>query len=184
MRACPSAEGPVLAPPCMQQRPLVMAGPLHGQPERVLAPQRGAAFWSPRSLPFRRGPWPCGFEPMGASPLFIFCSKIGKGCEARIIFRAGAFGRFGLRHNSVPLAALAVIHEDFTLTPAAAARPRFLTARGARGTETLPMRRWRGRSSGSGNARTRYRPVSASAPTSQRPTGWCPRVGAGAGSPR
>ncbi len=44
-RARPSAVlGPVLLPPCMRQRPFCMAGPLHGQPCRVFAPQRGAAF--------------------------------------------------------------------------------------------------------------------------------------------
>lgn len=41
MRARPSAEGPVLAPPCMRQRPFFIAGARLGQPMRVLAPHRG-----------------------------------------------------------------------------------------------------------------------------------------------
>src|SRR6185312_303828 len=40
----------------MRQRPLRMAGPLHGQPWRVRAPQRGARFGLPRGLPLRSGP--------------------------------------------------------------------------------------------------------------------------------
>jgi hypothetical protein len=37
-------RGPVLAPPCMRQRPLLIAGAWQGQPVRVFAPQRGARF--------------------------------------------------------------------------------------------------------------------------------------------
>ena len=53
IRARPSAEGPVLAPPCMRQRPFFIAGARQGQPARVLAPQRGAAFGLPLGLPLR-----------------------------------------------------------------------------------------------------------------------------------
>jgi hypothetical protein len=57
IRARPSGvRGPVLAPPCMRQRPFRIAGLLQGQPRRVLAPQRGAALGLPLGLPLRRGP--------------------------------------------------------------------------------------------------------------------------------
>ena len=56
MRMRPSAEGPVLAPPCMRQRPFFIAGLLQGQPARVFAPHRGAAFGLPRGLPLRSVP--------------------------------------------------------------------------------------------------------------------------------
>ena len=59
MRARPSSVvGPRHLPPCMRQRPFFMAGLLHGEPARVLAPQRGAALGSPRWLPLRSGPVP------------------------------------------------------------------------------------------------------------------------------
>ena len=42
MRASPAAVlGPVLVPPCIRHRPLVIAGDWHGVPVRVCAPQRG-----------------------------------------------------------------------------------------------------------------------------------------------
>ena len=56
MRARPAAEGPVLAPPCMRQRPFPIAGARQAQPARVFAPHRGAAFGLPRGLPLRRAP--------------------------------------------------------------------------------------------------------------------------------
>ena len=56
MRMRPSAQGPVLAPPCMRQRPFFIAGPLQGQPAWVFAPHRGAAFGLPRGLPLRSVP--------------------------------------------------------------------------------------------------------------------------------
>ena len=49
-------RGPVLVPPCIRQRPLCMAGPLHGAPLRVLAPHRGAVLGSPVELPFFNHP--------------------------------------------------------------------------------------------------------------------------------
>jgi hypothetical protein len=52
-------RGPVLAPPCIRQRPLCMAGALHGVPLRVLAPHRGAVLGSPVGLPFLSHPLPC-----------------------------------------------------------------------------------------------------------------------------
>src|SRR5271166_4777847 len=56
-RAKPAlVRGPVLAPPCIRQRPLRIAGPLHGVPLRVLAPHRGAMPGSPVGLPFFNHP--------------------------------------------------------------------------------------------------------------------------------
>ena len=53
LRANPSGvRGPVLRPPCRRQRPLGMAGWRHSPPQRVWAPQRGAARKSPGRLPF------------------------------------------------------------------------------------------------------------------------------------
>jgi len=46
-RAKPSAvRGPVLAPPCIRQRPLGMEGARHGVPLRVRAPQKRLGFSS------------------------------------------------------------------------------------------------------------------------------------------
>ena len=61
-RSKPSGvRGPVLAPPCIRQRPLRIAGARHFSPCRVLAPHRGAVFGSPGGLPFfshsRRASW-------------------------------------------------------------------------------------------------------------------------------
>lgn len=54
-------RGPVLAPPCIRQRPLRMAGLVHGAPLRVVAPHRAAVLGSPVGLPFfshpRRFAW-------------------------------------------------------------------------------------------------------------------------------
>ena len=47
-----AVRGPVLGPPCILQRPIGMAAPLHGVPARVRAPQRGALPGFPRGLPF------------------------------------------------------------------------------------------------------------------------------------
>jgi len=56
-RAKPApVRGPVLAPPCIRQRPLRMAGPLHRVPFHVLAPHRGAVLGSPGRLPFFNHP--------------------------------------------------------------------------------------------------------------------------------
>jgi hypothetical protein len=56
-RARPSeVRGPVLAPPCIRQRPLRIAGAIHSLPCRVLAPHRGAFFGSPGGLPFFNHP--------------------------------------------------------------------------------------------------------------------------------
>jgi len=53
LQARPSAvRGPVLAPPCIRQRPFGIAGPRQAPPARVRAPQRGAARKSPGGLPF------------------------------------------------------------------------------------------------------------------------------------
>ena len=56
-----SVRGPVLAPPCIRQRPLRMAGPLQGVPFRVLAPHRGAVLGSPVGLPFLSHPRRCAW---------------------------------------------------------------------------------------------------------------------------
>jgi hypothetical protein len=58
IRAMPSAvRGPVHLPPCIRQRPFLIAGARHGHPVvRARAPQRGAAFGLPRRLPFRSCP--------------------------------------------------------------------------------------------------------------------------------
>lgn len=45
MRARAAAVWLGVAPPCMRQRPFFMAGPLQGQPERVLAPH-GSSPWA------------------------------------------------------------------------------------------------------------------------------------------
>lgn len=45
-------RGPVLAPPCIRQRPLRIAGDWHAVPRRVLAPHLGALFGSPGGFPF------------------------------------------------------------------------------------------------------------------------------------
>ena len=56
-RSNPAAvRGPVLAPPCIRQRPLCIAGALHSSPFRVLAPHRGAVLGSPVGLLFFRCP--------------------------------------------------------------------------------------------------------------------------------
>jgi len=58
-RSKPSGvRGPVLAPPCIRQRPLRIAGARHFSPCRVLAPHRGAVFGSPGGLPFFSHPDP------------------------------------------------------------------------------------------------------------------------------
>ena len=53
--------GPVLAPPCIRQRPFRMAGPSQGVPRRVLAPHLGALLGLPGRFPFfsqaPRGVW-------------------------------------------------------------------------------------------------------------------------------
>src|SRR5947207_1036107 len=52
-RAKPSGvRGPVLAPPCIRQRPLDIPGARHSLPRRVLAPHLEALFGSPGRLPF------------------------------------------------------------------------------------------------------------------------------------
>src|SRR5690242_337548 len=44
MRCSPSAvRGPVLAPPCIRQRPFAIAWPLQTEPDRVRAPHLGQA---------------------------------------------------------------------------------------------------------------------------------------------
>src|SRR5262249_51444386 len=56
-RARPSAvRGPVLRPPCSRQRPFRIAGCRQAPPQRVRAPQRGAARKSPGRAPFRSRP--------------------------------------------------------------------------------------------------------------------------------
>ena len=53
-----SVLGPVLGPPCILHRPLGMAAPLQGAPERVLAPHRGALPGLPSDCHFSTGPCP------------------------------------------------------------------------------------------------------------------------------
>ena len=54
-RARPAGvRGPVLRPPWRRQRPFFMAGWRHAPPQRMRAPQRGAARKSPERLPFFR----------------------------------------------------------------------------------------------------------------------------------
>src|SRR5215470_7862744 len=57
LRARPAGvRGPVLRPPWRRQRPLHIAGWRHSPPQRVRAPQRGAARKSPAGLPFFNRP--------------------------------------------------------------------------------------------------------------------------------
>ena len=64
LRASPSGvRGPVLAPPCIRQRPFLMAAPLQEPPRRVRAPHRGAALAN-----FRR------LRRVGVSGLFFISS--------------------------------------------------------------------------------------------------------------
>jgi hypothetical protein len=51
-------RGPVLAPPCIRQRPLPIAGARHFFPRRVLAPHLVALFGSPGGLSFFNLPRP------------------------------------------------------------------------------------------------------------------------------
>jgi len=69
-RAKPSGvRGPVLAPPCIRQRPLRIAGARHFFPRRVLAPHLGARFGSPGGLSFFNQP---DFSSVGARSLAFF----------------------------------------------------------------------------------------------------------------
>jgi hypothetical protein len=63
-RSCANPSGvlgPVLAPPCIRQRPFRMVGPLQGAPCLVFAPHLGALLGSPGGFPFfsqpLRGAW-------------------------------------------------------------------------------------------------------------------------------
>src|SRR5438132_11779999 len=49
-------RGPVLAPPCILQRPFFITGPLQGVPWRVLAPHLGLRFGSPGGVPIFQPP--------------------------------------------------------------------------------------------------------------------------------
>ncbi len=82
-RSKPSTvRGPVLAPPCIRQRPFAMPGPWQGAPVRVLAPQRGAAFAMSSA-----------FRPPGAwSPLSLFTTAPAFMPPARGLYGAGDDG--------------------------------------------------------------------------------------------
>src|ERR1019366_616610 len=64
-------RGPMLAPPCIRQRPLRMARALHFVALRVLAPHLGAVFGPPGELPF--------FNQLDFSPFRLFVSIITTG---------------------------------------------------------------------------------------------------------
>ena len=99
IRAFPSAVlAPVLPPPCMRHRPFFIAGPRHGQPRRVRAPQRGAALGLPCRLPFRSRPAERGSPGRMGSPAGCTAGAGGAigGAEATA---PGCMG--GLRHTTI-----------------------------------------------------------------------------------
>jgi hypothetical protein len=104
-RANPSGvRGPVLAPPCIRQRPLRIADARHFFARRVLAPHLGAVFGSPGELPF--------FNQLDFSPFRLFVSIITTG-----ILRLDLSVHLTLSNNSLPtLVDMDVFDDHFLLT--------------------------------------------------------------------
>ena len=79
-----SVLGPVDGPPCIRHRPLGMAAPLQGVPDRVRAPQRGALPGFPGGLPFLSQPRPGSRSAWALAAIFTW-PPTGKPVKMRAV---------------------------------------------------------------------------------------------------